>query len=152
MKYAVIGFPKCGTISTDKWLRDKGEDSVKIEWPIFWEVSKVKQLLQDRTPVIVTRNKDDFLWSFYEYFGYKGQLPFKDFLELRIRSTRFLNFTPLEMSDYDMWIDNLSSLDPIVYKLEELQSLPEFPHENLTRRKTVIPDEEKETLSSLSII
>lgn len=144
MRYAILGFPKCGTISTQKWYSDKGYDCTKPEWPIFWSIDKVKKFLGDRIPVIVTREKSEALWSFYEYFGYRGQIPFKDFLNLRIRATNFLNYTPLEMFDYDRWINNLKELNPIIHKLEDLQKLDDYPHENLTMRKTSIPQEEKD--------
>ncbi|HSA75482.1 MAG TPA: hypothetical protein VLE21_04770 [Candidatus Nitrosocosmicus sp.] len=140
-KYDVIGFAKCGTVSVQKWMLNQGFDCTKNEWPIYWNIEKIKQHLQDRIPIIVKRDKKQALWSFYEYFGYKGQIEFDDFLELRIRNNNFLNLTPLEIFDFDKHIDRLKELNPIVYDLEELQKRKDFPHENPTMRKTPVPDE-----------
>ena len=138
MKYDVIGFPKCGSVSTQRWL-SLNHDCVKTEWPYMWNKEKIGEHLGDRIPVLVIRNKYDALWSFYEYFGYKGVIPFEDFLNLRIRSTNFKNLTPLEIFDYDRWIEYLKEFNPVIYKLEELQKLEDYPHENKTILKSIIP-------------
>jgi hypothetical protein len=142
MKYAVIGFPKCGTVSTQRWLLNRGHDATKNEWPIYWEINKIREFLGDRIPVIVIRDKADALWSFYEYFGYdKLKIPFKEFLHLRVRANNFLNHTPLEIYDYDKWIDRIKPLNPEIYRIEELHKLYDYPHENKTINKSIIPDE-----------
>ena len=139
MIYDVIGFPKSGSVSTQKWLESRGHDCTKSEWPFLWNIERIKAHLGDRIPVLVIRNKPDALWSFYEYFGYKGKIPFEDFLNIRVRGTNFLNFTPLEIFDYDRWINKLEPLKPIIYKLEEIRLESDYPHENKTMLKSNIP-------------
>ncbi|UVF62430.1 hypothetical protein [Nitrososphaeria virus YSH_922147] len=145
MKYDVIGYAKCGTVSVQRWMLNQGYDCTKNEWPVYWDIERLRNHLQDRIPVIVKRKKIDALWSFYEYFGYRGQIGFKDFLEIRIRNNNFLNMTPLEIYDYSH-IERIKELNPIVYDIEELQKLDDFPHENITLRKTSVPDEIREIL------
>lgn len=152
MKYDVIGFPKAGSVSVQKWLEKQGYDASKSEWPYLWGMDKLKKHLGDSRPVLVTREKHDALWSFYEYFGYKGKIDFFDFLNLRIRNTRFLNHTPLEIYDYDGVIKKLEPLNPLIYKLEELMQEPSFPHENPTMMKSIIPEQYRKTLYSKGFI
>lgn len=151
MKYDVIGFPKAGSVSTQKWLESRGHDYTKSEWPFLWEIEKIKKYLGDRIPVLVIRNKYDAIWSFYEYFGYKGLIPFDEFLNIRIRSISFKNFTPLEIFDYDRWIKKLEPLNPEIYKLETVRKEPDYPHENKTILKSNIPTQYLNTIDKYYI-
>ncbi|UVF62280.1 sulfotransferase family protein [Nitrososphaeria virus YSH_462411] len=101
---------------------------------------------------MVTREKPDALWSFYEYFGYKtNNIPFEAFLNINLRFNMFKNFTPLEIYDYDRWLEHMKPFNPIIYKLEELQKLDDYPHENRTIQKSIIPDKHRKYLNSIGI-
>ena len=148
MKYSVIGFAKCGTVSLQKYLTNKGHDATKNEHPVYWTKEKQDDFLKDRQPIVITRDRAETLWSFYQYFGYdKLKLPYEEFFTLKIKANNFLNLTPIEIYDYDRWI--LPNYEVIRY--EELIKDPEFPHENKTRNKTEIPYQFKDAVRRLYI-
>ena len=152
MNYAVIGFPKCGTASMQEYLMKKYPDSnsVKLEFPIYGEAHKFEKELKGYRPVILTRDRKEMLWSFYNYFSMTS-VPFEDFLEMPIRAYNMKGLTPLEQTDYDRWIEPFKKYDPWILTLDEAMKLDGFPHNEITRTKNKpkMPDDVKRILESL---
>jgi len=139
MKYAIIGFPKCGTVSLEnKLIEEYGKENViRIVPELIWNNKGPKIMMEqykDYTPVIITRDPADRIWSAFKYYTQFKRMWFEKFL--RGNNVRYKSigcYQPIYQSDYNMYISRFK--DPIVYSLEELQQDPDFPHENKTKRK-----------------
>ena len=140
MNAAVIGFPKCGTVSMAEYLRKKYPDDniLKLEFPIYGEQDKFEDKLKGYTPVIMTRDKVNFLWSFYNYFSLSS-VPFEKFLDMPFRAYNMKGLTPLQQADFDRWIEPYKKFNPMIVRIEEAQQWEGFPHAEITKTKNKPP-------------
>ena len=142
MNYAVIGFPKCGTTSMRDYLRVKYPDDniVKLEFPIYGEAYKFSdfKILKGYKPIIMIRDKVDFLWSFYNYFSL-STVPFEDFLDMPFRAYNMKGLTPLQQCDFDKWIEPFKKFNPMVTRLEDMMDKDDFPWNPITMTKDKPP-------------
>jgi len=157
MKCAVIGFPKCGTASMQQYLSYLYPDHniLKLEFPIYGEADKFEKELKGYRPIIMIRDKIEFLWSFYNYFSL-STVPFEDFLDMPFMAYNMKGLTPLQQADFEKWIMPFRKYQARIVKLEDMMMVDDFPHNEITRTKNkpAMPDKYRELaqqrLSSLS--
>ena len=117
-KYSIVGVPKSGTSSLGEYMRKYKFDVIEDEmW--FMDAKKYYQMDKERLnriPIIITRNPIERVWSHYYFF--------KESLK-----------KSCECSKYAKYIKTWNN--PIIFKLECLKKLEDFPHhnENTTKPK-----------------
>ncbi len=111
-KYIIVGIPKCGTTSLGKYLTDKGYDVIERELQFYDIDSALNHNYYDRTPIIITRNPKQAYKSQEVNFGYSMIFQY----------------------GLQMW-------DTLIYSLEYLKTIPDFPHENKTIKKEMIMEQ-----------
>ena len=136
-KYVIVGFPKCGQMSLEKYLQDKGYDVTRQD--NIWN-SRARQEIEDqqpgRIPIIITRNPIDMIWSSYHYWHYKDVMTFPEYLTYRVTRESNLGYeNPIEHADYEKHINKFLDMKPLLFKFEEMVGLPDYPHENNTENK-----------------
>lgn len=136
-KFIVLGFMKCGQNSVLEWLKSKHHTVIlheRINEPDYikeWEKS-----LSDYRPVIVVRDPVERCWSQYWYASWSEKMSYEDFLKHDFRE-REDNSDPIIISDYRRWIVPWLKHNPLIYMLEYLKTLKDFPYENSTTRKGI---------------
>ena len=125
-------------------------NSVKLEFPIFGGQNRFEKDLKGYRPVIMTRDRKEMLWSFYNYFNMQ-LVPFKYFLNMPIRAYNMKGLTPLQQTDYERWITPFKKYDPWIISLDDAMKLEGFPHNEITRTKNKpdIPSDVREILDNL---
>ena len=129
MKYIIIGFPKCGTQSLEKYLTDKGHTVLREE--LVYLKDGLKQYLtkySDYIPVLITRIPECRQWSLYHFKEYHKTMSFNEFRNKKFKVG--LNFgldTALECSQYEKYIKNWRKHKVIIHKLSEIQKEKDFP-------------------------
>ena len=81
---AVIGFPKCGTVSLEKYLKRKFLDISVIRYEAIWlrvGVQEYEEKHNNKRPVIIVRNPVDRIWSAFRYFNFYKTMSLEDFLK-----------------------------------------------------------------------
>ncbi len=108
-KYIIVGIPKCGTTSLGKYLTDKGYDVLERELQ-FLNINCAENHDYSRIPIIVTRNKIERVYSVMTAF----------------------NQTLEEACEMSYYQAGIQMWDCLIYSLEYLKTLKDFPHENKT--------------------
>ena len=127
IRYEIVGSPKCGTTSLGKYLRGKGYDVLESELT-FFDIEKAhNHNYWDRTPIIVTRNPIERAYSDYKAF----------------------NRTLKESCDWSYFKVCLQMWDALIYSLEYLKTIPNFPHENNGNRDIISHKIKKEIIKEL---
>ncbi len=135
---AVVGFPKCGTVSLEKYLKRKfPEPQISVvRFEYAWKRHGVKAYEEkhsNKRPVIIVRNPVDRILSAFRYFEFYKKMSLEEFLKDKVdHDGRLGTGDPIECSDYQKWINKWMHLDPIVVKLETMRALGNFPNENPT--------------------
>jgi hypothetical protein len=107
-RYNIIGIPKCGTTSLGKYLTDKGYDVIESEL-YFYSIKYAENYnYWDRTPIIITRNPREAEISFKNYF----------------------NSTEEQAKQNSFFKAGIQMYDALIYSLEYLKTIPDFPHMN----------------------
>lgn len=124
MKYAIVGFQKCGTVSLEAYLKGRfGKDNVirivpELTWMKGGSIQFYKKYRHDYRPVIITRNYQEMLKSAYNYYP-------------EFRSWKYDTFMRAPpWKSYDDEIKAFETFHPIVLSLEEMKKNPNFPHMN----------------------
>ena len=131
----IVGFPKCGTVSLEKFLQAKGHHTTRAE--LAWTdtgVAYFEKHYSQYRPVFITRNPADRIWSGYHYFNLYQSYTFKEILSGKI-STKYDDMgmrDPIEQSDYATYIKPWEKLDPIILSMEEMADVEGFGKENIT--------------------
>lgn len=106
-KYSIVGVPKCGTSSLGEYMRRLGYDVDEMELN-FTNPKFAKSLT--RIPIIITRDVIDRTWSDYLFFQRK---------------------TVKEACNWSRYEDGINLFkNPIIFKLEDMIKIPDFPHHN----------------------
>lgn len=141
MKYVVIGFPKCGQVSLVEYLNKLGHEAVKYD--MIWKEScvlDVKSKYPDYQSIVITRDPIQRIWSGFNFWLYHEMMSFSHYLKLQRISRTLGEENPILQSYYYYWIDRVKRvLNPIIVRFEDLIKLPDFPHENKTKVKPVLP-------------
>lgn len=107
-KYNIVGIAKCGTSSLMKYMIDTGFDVLNSE-PQFYNIEYAKNFDYSlRIPIIITRSPIKRTESHIKYF----------------KSTRE------EALQHSYYKAGLQMWDALIYSLEYLQTIPNFPHQN----------------------
>ena len=110
IRYNIIGIPKCGTTSLGKYLTDKGYDVIETEL-LFYNIERAENYdYWDRTPIIITRNPKE------------AERSWKNAFNSTIEQAKANSFFKAGLQMYDS----------LIYSLEYLKTISDFPHENKT--------------------
>ena len=139
-KYVIVGFPKCGQISLETYLRGLGYDVQRHD--IIWRSNAsdmVKTQNPGRTPIIMTRDPIQMIWSSYFYWHYKETMSFEKYLKHKVvRESSLGNENPIDHADYEKHINKFLDMKPILLKFEDMITIEDYPHENKTEKKPTI--------------
>ena len=154
--FCILGMPKCGTVSLEKYLKERfpGKEARRIEQ--VWKENAIQRVTTQRPPeewhyVIILRDNIERIWSGYHYFDYVNKMTLEEYLNYDIHEINRMGIAnPIKQADYNHWLKVWAELDPIVVTLEEMQKYPGFPHENRTAPRRHYPEmtESERTLIS----
>ena len=152
-KFAVLGFPKCGTQALRDHIATKlGKICNSLE--IVYRKRGVNVWShQDNigyTPIIIYRDPVERIWSAYNYFHYfskRKKLSFPEFLDYKEDAMQSIGCNdPIACSDYSYYINKWRQVpgceDLIIVKFEEAREFME--KQNVTANKSKIPIEYEE--------
>jgi hypothetical protein len=91
------------------------------------------------TPLIITRDPIERIWSAFRYF--KPKETFKDYL-LTDLEQNFGAYNPIIGSNYKRWIEPFLKYDPVIVSLEFMSKMPGFPKANVTPHFYDMPKED----------
>jgi hypothetical protein len=132
--YVVLGFPKCGQHTILEAL--KKEDISRGSYEIAWQKNAVEMYeghSKGAIPIFIKRNIYDFLLSGYNYWGYAGVIPFKDFLEIQGNDeAKFGELNPIKRADFTKWITPFDKHNPIVFNVDDF-TLHEFKTDRIKK-------------------
>lgn len=112
----IVGVQKCGTTSLGKYLRDKGYDVIESE-KYFLDIDfALNHDYSNYTPIIITRNPIERAWSDYNFFG--GDIK--------------------NACDNSFYKAGLQMWDSLIYSLEYLMTIPDFPRLNDNKEKPLM--------------
>ena len=132
VRYEIVGIPKCGTTSLAEYMRKKGFDVIESEFSFLDYEKAINHNYRWRTPIIITRNRIERTWSDYNFFQ-------RDSIS---EATRFSFYK----AGFQMW-------DALIYSLEYLKTLNNFPKVNDNNKKPLMTDKiKKEIISELYLL
>jgi hypothetical protein len=145
--------PKCGTVSLEKYLKERfpGKEARRIEQ--VWK-NALERVTTQRPPeewhyVIILRDNVKRIWSGYHYFKFSNQMTLEEYLNHgHNESNRMGAVNPIEQADYGKWLDVWSSLDPITVYLEDMVEMDGFPHDNKTIDLPEMTEKDRDMISS----
>lgn len=143
MKKAIVGFPKCGTVSLQYFL---GEGTKRYEFTYLKDgIEKYFKKFPNTRPAIIIRNPADRIWSAYCYFDQFKKMSFAEFLEPKKSGMdpRIGIDDPIEQADYWKYIEPWLYINPLIYKLENIRKNSNFPWKNTARNYRGINDDER---------
>jgi len=118
-KYSIVGSPKCGTSSLGEYMRRLGYDVTEDE---LYFSDKEHYPYTDRIPIIILRDPVERAWSDFNFFS-----NWHDTLEKACEWSKYEKHTKA-------WNN------PIIFHLEELQTIKDFPHHNENTTKSSLDD------------
>jgi hypothetical protein len=122
--YIIVGVQKSGTTSLGKYMRDLGYEVIEDERN-FLNIDKAKNHdYSHYTPIVVTRNPIDRAWSDYNSFGVSLE----------------------NACDNSFYKAGLQMWDSLIYSLEYLQTLPDFPKVNDNKSKPKLTNDIKQLI------
>ena len=125
--YIIVGVQKSGTTSLGKYMRDLGYEVIEDERN-FLNIDKAKNHdYSNYTPIVVTRNPIERAWSDHNYFGVSLE----------------------KACDNSFYKAGLQMWDCLIYSLEYLMTLPNFPHERIGNKKPLSNDNKQKILMEL---
>jgi hypothetical protein len=124
-RYEIVGVPKCGTTSLAEYMRKKGFDVEESELQ-FFDIHKAHTHdYYFRTPIIVVRNPIERAWSDYNFFE-------RDSIE--------------KACDFSFYQYGLQMWDSLIYSLEYLMTIPDFPKLNYNKNKSILTNDIKKNI------
>lgn len=148
--YVIIGFPKCGTVSLQKYLKKK--HGVKVHRnEILWSEKSLGEWnkhYQGCKPVIIKRDPIERIWSAYNYYAWAMCKPFYIWIENDKPLNRTGTNSPIQAVNYDRFIQPFLHLKPEIYQLEEITD-PEFTNENKNIIKKPMPPENRQLVEQM---
>jgi len=142
-KYVIVGFPKCGQMSLEKYFKDQGYDIQRND--CIWNSNSLQEIKDQnpgRIPIIITRDPIDMIWDSYWYWHYKSLMSFPEYLTYSTeRESNLGHENPIDHADYEKHILKFAELNPILFKFNEMIRIPGYPHVNQTDNKPQITPE-----------
>lgn len=140
--FVIIGFPKCGTTSLQRYMTKKYPSVCTHRNEIIYS-NRCSRIWSDRfsqcIPVIVTRDPIERIWSAYRYYSWTRSIPFEKW----VANIDPINMTgttnPIESIKYGKFIEPMLKYKPIILYLENLKCEPSFPLENERHSRKFIP-------------
>ncbi len=130
----IVGFSRCGTTALKSWLGN-GASNPEIAYPGTEEYVKNYPNTQ---PIILTREPVARLWSAYNYHLFFRNWDYDKFLDFRSQQWVQVGLAdPIGQCDYEKFIEPFRELGVIVYRLEDLVKIPNYPSD--WRGKSTIP-------------
>lgn len=152
MKYIIIGCRKCGTTSLEKFMKNEKLDVIREE-RLFTRTDGFdvwKGLYSDRRPVIILRDPVERAWSDYCYQKYMKSEASSLSLEEKCEEKRYDpvmgDRNIIMQSRYEQWLKPWRKAEPVIYRLEEMKKIPEFPHEWKNDQKREMTQKDRKTL------
>jgi len=138
----IIGFPKSGTVSLQKYLEKEYPDKTVHRRELIYLKSgpeEIRRKYEECKIYIITRTPIDRIWSMFNYYDW---IP-DDFIswvgqERIIDSTGTSN--PIESCNYEKYIKNYKQFNPKIVKLEKMKEVIGFTRENITKSKREMPE------------
>lgn len=158
-KFAVIGFPKCGTMSLVEYLKAKYPKCEVTRPENIYEEPKEPHIVprwRDWECVTITRNPLNRIQSGCQYFTVLRQSSVEDVLQGKFHNSKnYMNVGfryPVRQSDYQYYINRFSrnhGVKVVNYRFEDLIKDPDFPHINETppENKRKFTKEEKKAIA-----
>lgn len=141
-KFAVVGFPKCGTMSLAEYLKKKhpGAEVTRPE-NIYIDLRglHVQEKWHEWKCCVITRGPAARIKSGIRYFTELRTLPINEILKgtyngaIRYQNVGFRN--PVQQSDYEYYIKKFERRHGVQitrYRFEDLVQDEDFPHANKT--------------------
>ena len=146
MKYIIVGFIKCGQMSLIKKLKDEGHIVEKLECvtsPLGPKM--IEKNYPGHQVIILMRDPVKRMWSQYLYLKEKRLYTktFEEYLEWFKPHHFWFNENPIYQSHYAEHLPRWKKMNPIIYHFEDLIKEPNFPHENATKIKFKISEEQQ---------
>lgn len=152
LKYVIVGFIKCGQTSLIKKLKDEGHTVEKLECVTHPLGPKmIKKNYPGHQVIILKRDPIKRIWSQYLFLKEKRlyNKSFEEYLEWYRPHHFWFNENPIYQSHYAEHIPRWQEMNPIIYEFEELIKDSSFPHENATKIKFKITDEQRKLASDM---
>lgn len=151
-KFCVIGFIKCGQNSLQKFLHKKYPYAWVERAELTWKINgpdEFRERYEEFTPFIITRDPVERIWSSYWYFSViNTKESYSEWLTNGLaKKVNHVGATnPIAASDYELFIDYWKELKPVVLRLEDMQSHPNFPiiNKGLQKPEHKMPLEDRE--------
>lgn len=131
MDFTIIGLPKCGTTSLQRYLKDQNPESqvTKLESIYDPNALPVYEQFHKGTPIIITRKPWDKLWSGYHYFSFHKRMTFEEFLDSKNPDLQNLGFAkPLEDCDWRPYAEPFKEYGFQTFTLDFKKAAEGFPH------------------------
>jgi len=138
LKPYLCGFQKCGLNSIIKWFQEsKGITDIHTTEDITSVncIPTYKPFADKCYPIAIIRDKIAAIWSMYWFFGNYRNYTLEEFLKLDEPSIQYGNTNPCNRVDFDYHLSKFELYTddvPIVYNLDELRKLKDFPKKNVT--------------------
>lgn len=154
-KFAVVGFPKCGTMSLAEWLRKKYPGCQVTRPETIYKKYNPKHDWKDYECVTITRNPIDRIHSGQQYFTALQRLSVQEICEARWKnSDKYdgVGFADcINQSDYQEYIEKFESNYDVKitnYRFEDMIKDPDFPHINESAEKIQWTEQDDEYVRS----
>lgn len=123
----IVGFQKCGQHSLVKYLERLGYKDILRAENIHADKGMYRFLneyLHTHQVHIIIRDRPSAIWSRYWYMKANRHWSYEKYLTITDH-----RWSPLYHTDFSYHIDAWSEFNPVIWNLEELRQLPNFPHE-----------------------
>jgi len=122
-KYVIIGFSRCGTTALSRYMHCSHPE-IAYEGITDYYIKHYT----NHQPVFLLRDPVEKLWSMYNYFLFFKNLSYDDFLNYsNKRDINIGGYDIIGQCDYEKYIEPFRKFNPIVYKLEDMVKLPDYP-------------------------
>jgi len=155
VKGCIVGFPKCGQISLQRWLEEKHNKKYTFDkYESIWRrdaEDHFKLLVENDVEILViTRDPVEACWSSYWYFtDERKEMTYEEWLAHKGCDKVLGERNPISCFNFDKWLVRLKKYNPTIYKLEDVKKVDKFPLLNPTsaRIKMLVMTEEQITLT-----
>lgn len=133
-KYVILGFSRCGTTALSHYLKC-GHPEIGYNG-----TEEYLKNYSQCTPVFLTRHPVDRIWSMYNYHNYFMNYTFEDFLNFKNPLWHGVGMNDcIEQSDYDKYIEPFKEFGALVYRLEDMIRMPDYPKDHRGQSSKKIP-------------